>query len=110
MTQELRKLAEAANTTYEERAEMFTQDFRAAWKAKRDFEAAANPAAILELLDRVENAEKDAKLWRNLCDLINDDRVRVTFYGRVNTLNTGLEVHDSGDLHDELDIAMEASK
>lgn len=63
-----------------------------------------------DLLDRLEKAEKDAERWRNLCDLVNDERASVTFYGRVNTINSGLEVHDSGDLHDELDIAMEASK
>jgi len=66
--------------------------------------------AILTLLDRLEKAEKDAERWRNLCDLVNEERASVTFYGRVNTINSGLEVHDSGDLHDELDIAMEASK
>jgi hypothetical protein len=65
---------------------------------------------IRGLLDRLEKSEKDAERWSNLCELINDDRVSVTFYGRVDTINSGLEVHDSGDLHDELDIAMEASK
>lgn len=48
MTQELRRLAEAADSamTYERE-----------WE---EFKKAANPAAILELLDRLEKAEKDA--------------------------------------------------
>ncbi len=105
MTQELRKLAD--DLLFTGRYGNESEEQASKRRVARNKEASI---AILELLDRLEKAEKDAKLWRNLCDLINDDQVSVTFYGRVNTLNTGLEVHDSGDLHDELDIAMEASK
>ena len=52
MTQELRKLAEdfLAATGMNERLQ-----------ARFKFEDAANPAAVLALLDRVERAEKDAE-------------------------------------------------
>lgn len=66
--------------------------------------------AIEALLERLEKAEKDAERWAGLCKLVNDELASVTFYGRLETINTGLIVQDSGDLHDELAVAMGASK
>ena len=61
---------------------------------------------------RAENLELKfyANLWMKLCDLVDGDRASVTFYGRVSTINSGLEVHDSGDLYDEMKIAIDAAK
>ena len=94
MTQELRRLAEAATqgewtsenvrgagiqmrVPYKGTTRMtFTEVFRALpekeWDAElwanAEYIAAANPAAILELLDRLEKAEKDAARYRWLRD------------------------------------------
>ena len=117
MTQELRRLAEAA-----------TQGKRHYWVNKRaggthvqlsagendlccrieiasttradiEYIAAANPAAILELLDRLEKAEKDAKRWKfvqdNIYSLPYDDH------------GAGPEFDFSNET---IDNAMEASK
>ena len=51
MTQELRRLAEAVTQT-------------TSMSVNTAYNAAANPAAILSLLDRLEKAEKDAERYR----------------------------------------------
>lgn len=50
---------------------------------------------------QIDNLERDAdaKRWRKLCDMVNNDKASVIF----RTIHTGLEVCDSGDLYDEID-------
>jgi hypothetical protein len=57
MTQELRKLAEAASMHGHHIYTHPIDDNN--WQANEAWLEAANPAAILELLDRLENAEKE---------------------------------------------------
>ena len=109
MTQELRKLAEAANTTTEQRANMQTAQYHAAWAARDAFKNAATPAAILELLDRLEKAEKDAARYRWLREQIyvdEDKRLRIT----RTYLIADQEKTFQERLDDAIDSAMEASK
>jgi hypothetical protein len=75
-------------------------------QAKAYAQGAAASIAMLDLLGRLEKVEEDAKHWNDLCYLVNEERACVTFYGRVDSINTGLQVNDSGDLYDELNIAM----
>lgn len=44
----------------------------------------------------------DAKKWRAFCTAVDEGRASAVFYGRVDTINTGLEVHDAGELNDEV--------
>lgn len=50
----LRELAEAANTTPEQRDSMRQSDFEVAYDAMRKFEKAMTPAKVIELLDALE--------------------------------------------------------
>lgn len=43
-------------------------------ESNADFIAAANPAAILDLIDRLEAAEKDAKRYESFCAYLVSDR------------------------------------
>ena len=78
--QKLRQLAEAASLTTKRLVDMSQEEFHAADNLRREFKKAANPAAILSLLDELqtlreertawrvtaENAEKDAARWKHL--------------------------------------------
>lgn len=46
----------------------YSKEYKAVCDANANFIASANPAALLELLDRLEAAEKDAKRYRVLRD------------------------------------------
>lgn len=124
MTQELRKLAEAAtqgpwiaagpsygeslpvllNCVVVEEDDGDTDDVCRDVLTSEDalYIAAANPAAILALLDRLEKAEKDAARWNYAVEI-----------GGNQTMNW-LDVYDDwdgdGDFTAQIDRAMEASK
>jgi hypothetical protein len=53
---ELRKLAEAANTTTEQRADMQIAEYHAAWLARDAFKDAAAPA-VISLLDQIQSLQ-----------------------------------------------------
>lgn len=65
---ELRKLAELANTTDAERADMEHAQFKIAHLAKQEFEATVTPTVVLQLLDRLEKAEGDAARYQWLLE------------------------------------------
>jgi len=98
MTQELRRLAEDFLT-----ATGMNERLQARFK----FEDAANPAAILSLLDRLEKAEKDAERYRVLRDyLLSDDTSHDDAIVNATTAQQMNLVVDSISF----DAAMEASK
>jgi hypothetical protein len=66
---ELRKLAEAANTTTEQRANMQTAEYKAAWLARDAFKDAANPAAVISLLDQIQTLQAENERLNNLNQL-----------------------------------------
>jgi len=70
-----------------------------------EFIAAANPAAILELIDRVEKAEKDAERYRWLRKALSDRSSK----GKSHHFCSIDEGHPE-ELDGEIDSAMEASK
>jgi hypothetical protein len=130
MTQELRKLAEAATQgewhqtppsgiyqgrmiVTDDRAACIGETHNANATENAAFIAAANPAAILELLDRVERAEKDsARLdWviRNRDMRVQGDDHRGW---HVLDCSDGLTfvVREEGSFRSAIDAAMEASK
>lgn len=102
MTQELRKLAEAASMHGHHIYTHPRDDVN--WQANEAWIDAANPAAILELLDRLEKAEKDAGRYRWLRD--RHDTSDTFWHVRGSSGNPVL----SGRLDKTIDTAMEASK
>ena len=115
MTQELRRLAEAATVGIWKASGFDVNSKEHGWatiaNTELDYDgmaenaayiAAANPAAILALLDRLEAAEKDAARWRYALEI-----------GGNQTMNW-LDVYDDwdgdGDFTAQIDSAMEASK
>ena len=49
---------------------------------------------------------EDAAKWQKLWEMVDCGDAEVTFFGRMNTINTGLVVTDGGDLTDEINLAM----
>lgn len=62
-----------------------------------------------EVVAEVESLRADAARWVKLCELVNTDQATVVFMGKVDTIHTGIEICDSGDLHDEIDAAMKGT-
>ena len=72
------------------------------------FTAAALQAYAAESSDaEIAQLRADAARWVALSELVNNEQASVTFMGRMDSIHTGIEVFDSGDLHDEIDAAME---
>ena len=111
MTQELRRLAEdsqqweAAGCPVTDPHDTYPQEL---------FHAAANPAAILELLDRLEKAEKDAErldwLEQNLFNRENVDWITGEISKTHNMWVTFAPVGVQGSARRIIDAGMEASK
>lgn len=99
MTQELRKLAEAADSA-------MTYDWE--WI---EFKQACAPEAILALLDRLEKAEKDAERYRWLRSVGSKiESVTVTVWGDNGNPHSGHKHPEPEELDNKIDAAMEASK
>ena len=117
MTQELRKLAEAVAGKYDQMKHT-TEENMARARAFQVFSfAAANPSAILELLDRLDKAEKDAERYRWLRDKADylrppegSPQVLITDeFGEP--ISLGRDAYPQGnELDAAIDAAMEASK
>jgi hypothetical protein len=131
MTQELRKLAEAATQgnwhqtppsgiyqgrmiVTDDRAACIGETHNANATENAAYIAAANPAAILELLDRVDKAEKDAArldwLEQNLFNRENVDWITGKVSKTHNMWVTFAPVGVQGSARRIIDSAMEASK
>lgn len=122
MTQELRKLAEAATQGKWKSSGFSVNSKEHGWAtiANTEFDydgmaenaayiAAANPAAILSLLDRLEKAEKDAARLDYLQQGLS---VELLYYGGPNPdfRIGGRWLTTDSDLRTAIDSAMEASK
>jgi hypothetical protein len=68
---ELRKLAEAANTTSEQRAEMRQSYFEVAYDAMRKFEKAVTPPKVIALLDHIEALSAEVERLTAEADVVN---------------------------------------
>lgn len=116
MTQELRKLAEAATVGIWKASGFDVNSKEHGWatiaNTELDYDgmaenaayiAAANPAAILALLDRVEKAEKDAERYRWLvdADMLSSPSVDMA---------DAFSKYTGSALDAAIDAAMEASK
>ena len=138
MTQELRKLAEAAkgwliqpvivqetsddilklgstseDGEFYELIEIDCENYDQPSRPLAEFIAAANPAAILALLDRVEKAEKDAARL----DWLQEQSYKAPHLGwvaRESTTGRGYRLHQDAEgavlVRVAIDSAMEASK
>lgn len=112
MTQELRKLAEAASMHGHHIYTHPRDDVN--WQANEAWIDAANPAAILALLDRVEKAEKDVErldwLEQNLFNRENVDWISGEVSKTHNMWVTFAPVGVQGSARRIIDRAMEANK
>ena len=61
---QLRKLAEASLVKGEELAAMSVAEFSQNAELRLSFPSAANPKAVIELLDEIERLRKDAERYR----------------------------------------------
>ncbi len=65
-------------------------------------------AELVKLSDEIERLREDAARWQALASLVDECEASVVFYGRLDTINTGLEVTSAAELCDEIDNAKES--
>lgn len=99
-TKELRRLAQAALAG--------PDGISLNWiKLLQDFQQSANPAAISELLDRIEAAEKDIALKERIIDSLGSELNAVANERDVLRDRLALESQENGALRDSVDRACE---
>ena len=74
--QKLRQLAEAASLTTKRLVDMSQEEFHAADNLRREFKKAANPAAILSLLDELQTLREERTAWRVTAENAEKDAAR----------------------------------
>jgi len=70
----------------------------------------AREDVISGLRNEVEMLRDDVSRWSTLCELVDQGDASVVFMGKLDTINTGLEVNDVGELFDQIEEARAALK